>query len=209
MLSFTLLSRYRPLWLAAYCLMLVACGATYPKVSYDYDLSADFASFKQFAWAEPATAKRSDDPLANNSLVEDRIKSVIELQLQLKGIGKATDGPPNFLVSYQLLSQKHKVYNPGFYPYSPYYSYGLGFGYNRWPWYYDAMGMNNTYWEEYETHALVVDFLNPATHKQLWRGILHDAIDLTSDPAAQKYQLDSKVQYLFQRFPPGLNAQRR
>lgn len=203
MLDFALSHRFRPAWLAACCLALVACGASHPKVSYDYDPLADFAGLKQFAWAQPATPRRPDDTLLDNSLLDDRIKAVIEHQLLLKGITRGGDGSePDFRVSYQVATRKYRMASPTPYPYSPFYPYGMGYGYGRGPWAYDAWGMAGAYWEEYETHALVVDFLHPATGKQLWRGVLLDALDLAGDPASQKYRLDAKVQYLFRNFPP-------
>lgn len=190
-------------WLLAVCLALAACGAAAPRVSYDYDPAADFAGFKQFAWAEPVSPRRGGDPLADNSLLDDRIKSVIEHQLLLKGIRRA-DGPgADFRVAFQITLRRQRVSIPAADPYGPFYPYGMGFGYGRYPGYYGAWNMPGAYWEEYETRGLIVDFLHPATAKQLWRGILDDALDLSNGPAEQKYQLDGKVQYLFRNFPPG------
>lgn len=205
MFDFALSRRFRLPWLAACCLALAACGASNPRVSYDYDPLADFAKLRQFAWAQPATPRRPDDPLLDNSLLDDRIKAVVEHQLLLKGITRSGDGsPPDFLVSYQVVTRKYRMASPAPFAYSPFYPYGMGYGYGRGAWAYDAWGMAGTYWEEYEGHSLVVDFLHPATGKQLWRGVLHDALDLTGDPASQKYRLDAKVQYLFRNFPPAL-----
>ncbi|BBL69551.1 DUF4136 domain-containing protein [Methylogaea oryzae] len=196
--------RLRPVWLAVCCLALAACGASNPRVSYDYDPAADFANFKQFAWANPATPRRPDDPLLDNSLLDDRIKTVIEHQLLQKGITRSSNGSaPDFLVSYQVVTRKYRAASPAPFAYSPFYPYGMGYGYGRGGWAYGgAWGMAGDYWEEYESHSLVVDFLQPATGKQLWRGVLHDALELTGDPAAQKYHLDGKVHYLLQKFPP-------
>lgn len=205
MFDLALPRRFRLPWLTVCGLLLAACAAPHPKVSYDYDPAVDFAALKQFAWAEPAAPHRPEYPLADNSLVDDRIKSVIESQLLLKGIRRVGDGSPDFLLNYRIVTQKHGIAGPIMYPYGQFYSYGMGFfGYSRGSGYYNAWSMPGAYWEEYETHAMVVDFLHPVTHKQLWRGILQDALDLISDPAAQKYQLDTNVQYLFRNFPPRL-----
>lgn len=204
MLDFALLSRFFRLpWLVVCCLALAACSAVSPQVSYDYDPSADFIGLKQFAWAEPAAQRLADDPLLNNSLLDDRIKSVIEHQLLLKGIRRIDEGAPDFRVAYHVLTRKHGMAMPGAYPYGPFYPYGMGFGYGRYPGYYGAWDMPGGYWQEYETRSLIVDFINPATGKQIWRGILDDALDFTGDPSEQKYRLDAKVQYLFRKFPPG------
>lgn len=191
----------RPLWLAMAGALLAACGASLPRVGYDYDPSFDFTTLKQFAWAEPAASRRPDDPLLNNSLVDDRIKEVIEHQLLLKGIRRASGGAPDFLVDYQVTTRKHRVASPAYSPYRPFPPYGAGFGYYG-PLSYSAWDMPNVYWEEYSTYPLVVDFLHPATRKHLWRGILENALDLGGDPGAQKYRLDAQVQYLFSQFPP-------
>lgn len=186
------------------CLVLAACAEYRPRISYDYDPLADFTLLRQFAWAEPATPRRPDDPWVNNSLVDDRIKAVIEHQLLLKGIRRAEGGPADFLVAYQVVTRKHAMGQLAPYPYGPFYPYyGMGFDYSYGPWYYDAWGIPGGYWQEYETHSLVVDFLNPATHRQIWRGVLHDAVDFSGDPGTQKYRLDAQVRYLFGDFPPG------
>lgn len=189
-------------WLAGCHLALAACTAPQPRVGYDYDPATDFTAFKQFAWAEPVSPHRSDHPLTDNSLLHERIQSVIEYQLLLKGMPRRNEGAPDFLVSYRIWTQKHVTADPGLSPYGPFYSYGLGFGYARGPWYYDGWGGPMARFEEYETQTLALDFLHPATHKLLWRGVVQDAVDLNSDPVQQRYQLGAKVGYLLQNFPP-------
>mgnify|MGYP001599063695 CR=1 FL=1 len=177
--DFSSLCRFRLLWLTLCHLALVACAAPHPKVSYDYDPAADFTALKQFAWAEPGLLRFPDDPLVNNSLLDDRIKNVIEHQLLLKGIQRTDKDAPVFLVSYQIFTQKHDITSLNSSLYGQPYSYGVGFGFIRGPWYYDAM--SNARWDEYKTYDLMVDFLHPATHKQLWRGILQNAVDIKSE----------------------------
>jgi hypothetical protein len=80
--------------------LLASAGAcASPKVGYDFDPSANFSSYHTYEWTagnrEPTGDKRVD-----NSLVDARIRSIVEAQLRSKGYRPSAPGRPDFYVSY-------------------------------------------------------------------------------------------------------------
>lgn len=194
------MNRWMCVSIALLCVNLIGCAPLTPRVEFDYDPSANFSALKTYAWAEQPGQRPKDDGLSENSLLDDRIRQAIQRALALKGLQTVESGAPNFLVSYHLKTQQHLAnrYEPTFY--SPY----RRFAYGRWPGYYGMpLYANEPYYEEYQTQRLIVEFLEPQTHKAVWRGVLDEPLsDSGGDPIQQIAQLVSKLQYVFLHFPP-------
>ena len=80
---------------------LSACNAF--DVKTDYDQTADFASFKTFAFAGPADMNKGG--IYDNSLMQKRIESAVVRQLTGKGLRQVgVDGPQD--LSGALLGQR-------------------------------------------------------------------------------------------------------
>ena len=89
------------------------------KVSYDYEKSANFPSFKTYA--------HKDGTKVGQPLIDDRIIAAIEAQLAEKGFTKAEANPDVFVV-YHVAFDKQKdisTYSSG---------YGGGYGPYGWGW---------------------------------------------------------------------------
>lgn len=78
---------------AALCLMLCVTASA-QKVTVDWDKSANFSSFKTFAYLQGTPTP--------NQLMDQRIVNGIEQQLALKGLQKVDlNANPDLIVSYQ------------------------------------------------------------------------------------------------------------
>ena len=90
------------------------------KVSYDYDKTANFASFKTYAL--------KDGTKVGQPLIDDRIVAAIEAELAAKGLTKS-DANPDVFVVYHVAFDKQKdisTYSSGYA--GGYGGYGWGYG---------------------------------------------------------------------------------
>lgn len=199
----------KPGWLCAGLVLLVsACAVTPPVPNYDYDPSANFAALQTYAWQPGGSSIQEHDPRLENALFDQRLREVVDHQLLLKGFRQDASRPPDFLAAYHMLVEKHAhgvVQSPSYY-----YGYGYGslfyparrgfapgwYGAGAWP--YDG----DLYWQEYETVTLLLDFLDPASGRLIWRGTARDVIHFAQDPAKQKSALNDAVRFMLTRFPP-------
>src|SRR6478672_1701859 len=105
--------------MAALGLLLVPRLVLAQKVSYDFDKSADFASYKTYAL--------KDGTKVGQPLIDDRIVAAINSALAAKGFTKA-DANPDVFVVYHVAFDKQKdisTYSSG---------YGGGYGAYGWGW---------------------------------------------------------------------------
>jgi hypothetical protein len=181
-------------------LLFTAC-ATRPRVpNVDYDPSANFSALQTYAWQMGGSSIPNHDPRLENALVDQRLREVVDHQMLLKGFRQDATGSPDFLAAYHLLIEK-RAHGTAL---SPYYGYGYPYYF---PWRYYGPGWygpyaQDIYWREYESVTLLLDFLDPASGRLIWRGTAEDVIDVTRNAAAQKQGLDAAVRFLLTRFPP-------
>jgi hypothetical protein len=116
--------------------------------------------------------------------------------MQVRGFRPDTGGHPDFLAAYHLLIDKRAQGHAPYYGY-PYFSPWAYYG----PGWYGPYGQD-IYWREYESVTLLLDFLEPASGRLIWRGTAKDVLDLTETPAEQKRKLDATARFLLTRFPP-------
>ena len=99
--------------------LLVPAAALAQKVSYDYDKSANFASFKTYA--------HKDGTKVGQPLIDERNVAAIDAQMAEKGFTKSETSPDVFVV-YHVAFDKQKdisTYSSG---------YGGGYGPYGWGW---------------------------------------------------------------------------
>ena len=82
------------------------------KVSYDYNKTANFASFKTYA--------HKDGTKVGQPLIDDRIVAAIETELAAKGLTKSESNPDVFVVYHIAFDQEKDIST---------YSSGYGGGY--------------------------------------------------------------------------------
>ena len=141
------------------CLMLTAAVAYGVDVKTDYNKDYDFGRLKTFAFKEQS--RSGVDPLRTNSLLDNRIKDALRVQLEARGYQYAPDGNADFVVCYFSSSMERQSIE----------DFGYGFP-RRWRW-----GFGPQIWTNYYTvGSVVVDFVDPSSKELIWRGIASQTV---------------------------------
>lgn len=173
-------------------LSILAAGCSGLAVKQDYDTAADFNRLKSYAWQSPAQ-KIAEGDLANNSLVDARVRHGVNAALVEKGYSAASSGGTDFLVTYYYAVEKAPTRDQarggaGFRMGSGGFSGGLG------------IGVGSRRDEQRET--LTIDILDPQTGKLLWRGSAEQAFYDRSGPEKASARVTAMARSILAEFPP-------
>lgn len=185
------------LLLCVSALVLAACGSTPPIV--DYDSSADFATYKTFAFISDNPVMRSPDSPPASPLLERRLVKITEENLEAKGFRKVDDPEAaDFAVGFTTGSRDKIRVNSYPEPYRPYYG-GWGWGAPYYGGY--AGGGSNVDVQQYTEGTLAIDIYEVDEHKPVWHGVATKRITdkMRRNPDET---LTEVVAELLERFPP-------
>ena len=172
---------FSTLSLFAFAVMLFS-GCSSISVNQDYDPAYDFSKLKTFGFI-PITAEAGIDQLN-----ADRLSTAIKTNLATKGytVSKEAD----FGVAlYFTKSTKTDIQSTG--------GYGYGYGYRG----YGGMG-GSTYVTQYDEGTLVIDFIDVAENKLVWRGIGTGILDSTPSVEERTEKINNAVTEILAQFPP-------
>jgi hypothetical protein len=147
-------------------------------VQASHDPKTDFNKYHTYAWANRAPASEAvGRPGA--SLLDQLVKEDADQQLPTKGLNKATDSPPDLLISYSGRSTTAVEYGAtpgpaGWYEYQAPTPYTIQKG------------------------SLTMVFLDAKTGKPVWQGTVSDAI---GDAGPSQEQIASAVKELIKKYP--------
>jgi len=189
----------RQLFVLAVLWAATACAPS-PKIAYDFDRSADFSAYHTYAWLS-GDQEKTGDRRADSSSVDMRIRIAVGTHLRLKGYQPLSEGKPDFYVAYHI---GLKDSSPSIS--TPYYSDGMAgraFSHSA-----DtraagkpAPGGNETP-PSYLTGSLLIDVIDAASQKLVWRGTAAGEVD----PGLTSQQRDERtkaiVQKVLSHFPP-------
>ena len=171
---------------------LSACNAF--QVKTDYDQTADFTSFKTFAFAGPAEMNKGG--IYDNSLMQKRIESAVVRELVGKGLRQVSvDEPQDLRVHYWVnVQDKQRLESGGTsvgVARGPYGGYGWGAGYG---------GGVTTY--DYKEGTLILDLIEPSKKQLVWRATIVGTLqDSTKDNVELGNEAIAKA---FESYPPGV-----
>jgi len=180
------------MWTAAGC-------APSPKIGYDFDRSTDFSAYHTYAWMS-GVQEKTGDRRADSSAVDMRIRIAVGTQLRLKGYQTLSEGTPDFFVAYHV---GLKDSSPSIS--TQYYSDGMaGHAFSHSADSRSASGaapsLNET--ASYLTGSLLIDVIDAATKKLVWRGTAAGEVD----PGLTSQQRDERtkaiVHSILSHFPP-------
>jgi len=176
-------------WIAALAALVVApVLLTAQKVSYDYEKSANFASFKTYA--------QKDGTKVGQQLIDDRIVAAIDTQMAAKGFTKAASNP-DVVVIYHVAFDKEKdisTYSSGYGGgYGP-YGYGWGGGW--------AGGTTTTQVRDIVVGTLVIDMADAKKNQLAWRGMGVKEINTQANPEKRDKSINEAVKKIFKNYPP-------
>lgn len=177
--------RYRAL--VVVILMLAGCASL--QVANDYDRSADFSGFHQFARME------RDHHGSRNSLVVQRAQDAIEADLAQKGFTQVADpAAADFIVDFTIGSRDRVDVRS--------YPSAYGMSYRNYPdwWGYRYWG-NSIDVRQYREGTLSIDVFDARSHKPVWHGWARKELT-SSDLENSQRPIRVAVEALLAKFPP-------
>jgi hypothetical protein len=179
----------------AWMLMLLASCRGIP-VSTDYEPERDYSALKTYAWKEPMR-KIIIDPLLDTDLMSDRIHRAVEARLTALGFSKAlADEGADFFITFNISSAERFSVN----------SFHSHFGY-RSCWNCSGFGGfgggQDITVRQYTLGALMLDVIDPASERLIWRGVGEKRIPRFKTPQERDLYIAEIVQAILDHFPPG------
>jgi hypothetical protein len=172
----------------AIALALIPALAVAQKVSYDYDKTAAFSTFKTYAHKEGTKV--------GQSLIDDRIIAAIDAELAAKGLTKSESSPDIFVV-YHVAFDKQKDIST--------FSSGYGGGYGPYGWGYGGGwgGMSSTTQvRDILIGTLVIDIADAKKGQLAWRGMGVKEVNTQANPEKRDKSINNAVKKIFKNFPP-------
>jgi hypothetical protein len=184
----------RTAWLMVLAVCLSSCSAF--KVQTDHDPTADFSSFKTFAFAGPAEMNKGG--IYDNSLMQKRIESAVARELVGKGLRQVSlDEPQDLRVHYWVnVQDKQRLESGGTsigVARGPYGGYGWGAGYGG--------GVTTV---DYKEGTLILDLIEPAKKQLVWRATI---VGTLQESTKDNVELGNKaIAKAFESYPPQVQA---
>ncbi len=191
------MTRLQSLCAALLAASITACTTT--KVGYDYDPGANFNAYHTYAWVV-GTQEKTGDRRVDSPDVDIRIRTVVGAQLHGKGYSKSQSGQPDFYVAYHV-GINHLTADQS----TQYISEGMPahpFTYSA-----DTRTMGKPHPEAHEqpsytTGALLIDIIDAASKKLVWRGTASGEVDPSLTSEERDERIRGLVHEMFTHFPP-------
>ena len=167
--------------------VMIPTLAAAQKTSYDYDKSANFASFRTYAL--------KDGTKVGQELIDTRIVAAIETELAAKGLTKS-DTPDVFVV-YHVAFDKEKDIST--------FSSGYGGGYGPYGWGWGggwAGGTSTTQVRDILIGTLVIDMADAKKGQIAWRGMGVKEVNTQAKPDKRDKSINNAVKKIFKNYPP-------
>ncbi len=172
---------------------LAACSSV--KTSSDYEKTTDFTQYKNFTWIDTSAGGISK---MATPMMDTRIRNSIEQQLVSQGYQK-TDAGSDLYVNYSVLTEDkvdittHNLYG----------GYGAGWGWRGGYGYRGVQpGFTDVDVREYKSGTLLIDFIDPASNKLIWRGMGSKRIPSSTTPEKLDKLVNTVVESILNNFPP-------
>ena len=168
------------------CIFFAASFAFAGKIRVDYDHSVNFSKYRTFMWVEK--------PQTENPFMEERIVNAVNLQLQARGLEPVKTGADLGISVTSSTEQKEIVstYYDGFGG----WGWGPGWG---WGWGWGGPGWATTYVDTYLEDTTVVDLIDIASEKRVWRGVSIGTISSKPEKATKKTA--KRIAEMFEEYP--------
>lgn len=173
--------------LLALSITLLAACATGPKITADYDRSADFSQYRSFGFFEPL----GTDTAGYESLVTQSLKAATRRELEARGYTYAESGA-DLLVNFN--AKLAKALRVSSTPAPMYYGYRRGY-YGGWGGY-----GYTTQVDQYVEGTLNIDIIDPKRQQLVWEGV---AVGRVKEKAQEQRQaaIAAAVAEIFTKYP--------
>jgi hypothetical protein len=149
----------------------------------DYDREVDFSMYKTYRWIDKSKKQAKKRARTAYTLMDKRVKSAADEQLEAKGMQKLLSGTPDLLVNYQV-SAKEKV---------DVTHYGYGYGRRG---YWRAGGVEV---HRYKEGTLILDLIDPEMKQLVWRGWATSVIE---EPEKREEMINKSIEEMLKKYPP-------
>lgn len=171
--------------------MITACSSI--PVSQDFEQGFDFSSLKTFAW--DSNEENQWGLADSNELVDRRILSAIQNTLTTKQFSQVDKENADFLVLYNVeVEQRISSSNV---------SGGVSMGRSTRSRHGSIGFSTGSQVRVYDQGTLLIDVIDVASDKLVWRGVSSQALPNLSDPQRLTDHINSTVAAILKQFPPG------
>jgi len=185
--------------LAALLALSWLVGCAKPEVGYDLDPEAPIGVYHSFGILEAKPREEVPEDPRMGPLLDRHTEDAIDAALRLRGYQLRTSGPVDFLVAYsnEIQREQRTVGSP--------VSLGVGYGSTVG----SGIGIGTGWYGP--THAttrtlakgtLVIDVLEPETHRVVWRGWAKDTLTASGDPRGEIFEVVSRILEQFPQASP-------
>ena len=177
--------------------LLGGCAGNPPVI--DYDPSANFASWKTYAFISDHPLFRAPDSPPGSPLLEGRLMQITDDTLQQKGFVKVDDPEQaDFAISFTVGARDKIQVHSYPEPYRPYYG--------AWGWggpYYAGAPRSSVDVQQYTEGTLAIDIYDVAEHDPAWHGVATKRItdSMRRNPTEALTEI---VNSILADFPPGV-----
>ena len=177
--------------------LFAACSGI--PVSQDFEQGFDFSGLKTFAWDA-----NEDDQWGvadNNELVDRRIRGAIENTFKARQFSQVDAAEADFLVLYNVVVDQRVRSNN--------VSGGVSIGRSS-RGRHGSIGISTgSQIRTYEQGTLLIDVIDVASDKLVWRGVSSQALPDLSDPQRLTDHINATVAAILEQFPPDRKAERK
>jgi len=184
--------RFLPAFSIALAIALIQAGCA-ARVRTDFDHGADFSSYQTFDWIAPPRSASSDaqldsqDPFANNSLLDKRLRAAVDRVLKSRGFRKTAREDSDIRLNYHVIFRDKLVASGSDFGYYNRHRHG-GF----------SSGFNFSV-RQYQEGTIIVDIVDRAKDQLVWRGWVASR---NNDGSYDEAEISRIVQSILERFPP-------
>jgi hypothetical protein len=189
------------------CLWLAGCATTPPTPAVDYNPAYDFSGVNSVAMYRDSEQVQGENPLQVSDMARERIDTALQRAMAQKGI-RVVDDPAaaDLLLSWHLVTETKTdvrtyetpvamggFYAPAFHPYNRYSRYSC----------WACMPTRTEVSvREYTVGTFIVDLIDPAIGKSVWRSVT--VTRLRDQPSRDQQKYDDAAIHVLAGFPPGL-----
>lgn len=177
-------------------LVTLAASCSSVRTSYDFDRRADFSGWRSYAWY-PSGSPNTGDPRLDSPLLHGRIQDAVDRTLAAQGYTRVEDGSPDFYVNYHLSTEQRldvRTINSGYMGGPRGRSWGgAGWG---------GVGWTETHVDQYEEGTLIIDFVDTAARRLVWRGAGTRRLARDIRPERVTERVNEAVDEILAQFPP-------
>ena len=161
------------------------------KVTSDFDKTADFESYKTYAFTQEALNLNVDE------LNRKRVINAVEKELGLKGFSKSET--PDVLIDMNLVAKTIQTATANTSGGGGYYGAGYRYGYGG------GFSTTTINYDSYQEGTLFVDIIDVDKNQLVWQGRGVGTLNPDISAAKRESNINYAAEKIFSKYPPNLD----